>query len=213
MRRPSSTTRGVADQLHHDVAAPVVGELLDARDAFRGRLVLAHVHGVGRAELAGQGQPLVDAVDRDDLARAHLARHRARVDAEPARALHDHRLAGAQPREVEAGVDLRVGAVDARGHLVADLRGQLEHGVIRPQVEVLAEAALEVGPHLAGHEPVGLARGAGLVLAPQAGLAAPAREEEAVEHAVADRERLPGGVGGDARAELGHGADVLVARY
>src|SRR5215813_9613152 len=79
------------------------------------------------------------------------------------------------------------------------------------EVEVLAEAALEVRPYLAGNEPVGLAGGTGLVLAAQAGLAVPARTEVAIQHAITDLERLPGGIGAHALAELGHRAHMLVA--
>src|SRR5262249_18574993 len=163
-------------------------------------------------ELLGELQTFVHAVDGDDLARAHLPGDRAGVDAEPARPLHHDGLAGAEARDLESCVDLRVGAVDAGRHLVADLRPQLEHGVVGPKVEVLAEAALEMWPDLAGHEPVRLPHGTRLVLAAQARLAAAAREEVAVEHTVADGERLAGRIAGDTRPELGDGPDVLVAR-
>src|SRR5439155_10239083 len=150
------------------------------------------------ADLLRQLEPLVEPVDHHDAARAHLARYCARVDAKPARALDHYRLPGPELGDLEPRVDLRVGAVDPGRHLVGDLGGELEHRVVRPQVEVLAEAALEVRPDLARHEPVGLADRAGLVLAAQAGRAAPARAEVAVQHAAADLSRLPHRVGGDA---------------
>jgi hypothetical protein len=139
----------MAHQLEDHVAAPIIGELLDGGDPFGGRRVAAHVDDVGGAEPLRQLEPLVEPVDDHDLARAHLPRDRARVDTEPARALHDHRLPGAELGNLQPRIDLRVCAVDAGRHLVGDLGPDLEHGVIRAQVEVLAEAALEVGPHLA----------------------------------------------------------------
>src|SRR5207247_2378024 len=63
----------VADQLEDVVGAPVVGQRLDARDAFGRRPVLAHVDDLVSAEGPGQLQALVDAVDHDDLRRAELA--------------------------------------------------------------------------------------------------------------------------------------------
>src|SRR6266851_2286575 len=77
-------------------------------------------------------------------------------------ALDDDGLPDAEVGEVEAGVDLGEGAVHASRHLVGDLVRQLEDGVVRAQVEILAEAALEVRPHLAGGEKVGLAHRARL---------------------------------------------------
>src|SRR6185503_14073526 len=182
---------GLAHQLHHDVAAPVVGELLHRLDAVVRGGMLAHVDHVGGPEGAGEGEALLHPVDDDHARRAHLAGHRARVDSEAARALDHYRLALAQRGEIEACVDLAERAVDAGGHVVGDVVGELEYRVVRSQVEVLAEAVLEVRPYLAGDEEVRLAHRAGLGLALQAGPAAPAREEEAVGHAVAHRERPP----------------------
>src|SRR5262249_18366558 len=60
---------------------------------------LAQVDECVGAEVARQLEPLVDAVDHDHSTGAHLARHRARVDAKPARALDDDRLAGLEIRD------------------------------------------------------------------------------------------------------------------
>ena len=174
--------------------------------------MLAEVDDLVSAELPGQRKPLVHAVDDDHAARPHLARHGARVDAEAARALDDDGLPGPEAGEVEAGVDLGESAVDAGRHLVGDLVCQLEDGVVRAQVEVLAEAALEVRPHLAGDKPVGLAHRARLGALLEARAAAPAREEIPVGDAVAHCEGPAGGVGRDPRPELRHPSHVLVAR-
>src|SRR5439155_23568621 len=156
-------------------------------------------------------QPLIDAVDHDHAAGAHLARDRARVDAEPARALHHHRLARLEAGDVEPGVDLRVGAVHARRHLVGDLGRQLEHRVVRAEIEVLAEAALEVWPLLTRHEPVRLTYRAGLEMPRETRFAAAAREEIAIGDAIAERQRLAGDVRLHSLAELGYRAAVFMA--
>src|SRR5258705_395197 len=77
-------------------------------------------------------------------------------------ALLPPRLAGFEAGAVEPGVAVRVSAVHARRHLVGDLGRQLEHRVVRAEIEVLAEAAVEVRPLLARHEPVRLSYRAGL---------------------------------------------------
>src|SRR5204863_5140145 len=126
---------------------------------------------------ASEPGPLVDAVDDDDTTGAHLLRDGARIHAAPARALDDDGLARLEACDVEAGVDLRVRAVDARRHLVGDLVGELEGGVVRTQVEVLAEPALEVWPGFAGDEKVRLADGAGLEASRETDATAAAGEE------------------------------------
>src|SRR5262249_57220639 len=92
---------------------------------------------------------------------------------------HD-RLTRLAAGDVEPRVHLRVRAVHAGRHLVRDLGRQQEHRVIGPQIEVLAESALEVRPLLARHEPVRLTHRTRFEMASEAGLAAPARKEVAV---------------------------------
>src|SRR2546422_2391479 len=194
----------VADQLHDDVAAPAVRERLDSRHAGLRRRMLAQIDDLVGAEPPRQLEPRVHAVDDNHARRAHLARHRARVDAETARALDDDDLPGAEPGQVEAGVDLGVGAGHARRHLVGDLVGELEDGVVRSQGEVLAEASLEVGPRLARHVPVGRPHRARLGALPETGAAVPTREEVPVGDAVAHRHGPAGGVGRHPRPQLRH---------
>src|SRR6266571_4713712 len=146
----------VADQLHDDVAAPAVRERLDSLHAGLRRRMLAQVDDLVGAEPPRQLEPLVHAVDDDHARRAHLARHRARVDAETARALDDDDLPGAEPGQVEAGVDLGVGAVHARRHLVGDLVGELEDRVVRSQVEVLDDASHVLVPGVERERPAHL---------------------------------------------------------
>src|SRR5947207_90535 len=112
---------------------------------------------------------------------------------------------------VMPGVDLREGAVHARRHRVGDRGRQLEHRVVRAEIEVLAEAALEVRPLLARDEPVRLPHRAGLEVPRETRFAAAAREEIAIGDAITERQRAPGGVRRHAVAELGDRADVLVA--
>src|SRR5262249_48983050 len=152
---------GIADQLHHDVGAPVVGEAPHAIDPAARGVVLAEVDGLVGPELPRQGEPLVHPVDDHDLPGAHLAGDRAGVDAEPAGPLDDDGLAGAKAGDVQRGVDLGEGAVDAGCHRVGDVVGDPEDGVAGPEIEVLAVAALEVGPDVAAHRPVRLPGGAG----------------------------------------------------
>src|SRR5438034_1094305 len=123
----------------------------------------------------------------------------AGVDAETTGALDGHGLAALEASELEARVDLGERAVDAGRHGVGDRGGQLEDRVIRPEVEVVAVAALEVRPHVARDRPVGLARRARLELAAQARLAAAARGEVAVDHPIALAQRLARSIGRDAR--------------
>src|SRR5439155_249922 len=193
-----------------DPLAPSVRHDRGALHAGLRRRMLAQIDDLVGAEPPRQLEPLVHAVNDDHARRAHLARHRARVDAETARALDDDDLPGAEPGQVEAGVDLGVGAVHARRHLVGDLVGELEDGVVRSQVEVLAEASLEVWPRLARDEPVGLAHRARLGALPETGAAAPTREEVPVGDAVAHRHGPAGGVGRHPRPQLRHASHVLV---
>ena len=149
------------------------------------------------AERAREREPLREPVDHDDGLGAHVARHRDRVEAEAARALHDQRVPGAEPGAPQAVEHLGEGAVAGGGDVVGDLVGDPEHEVAGAQVVVVPVRVVEVRGRARDPAGPGLARAAPRLVV-QAHGAAPAGEEVEVRHPVALAEGLAPRVGGDA---------------
>jgi len=203
--------RGDAHDLHDDVRAAPVGEVLHARDPLGRRLQLVDVDRIGRATPLRHLQPVRLAVDRDHLRRAARSRDRRRVDAEAAGALDHHDVAELQFGVLEAVEDLAERAVDRRDRLVRKRVGHLEHVVARRQEVVLRVAAVTIRILVQGELlAAAIAMRARVMLAADAPVAAVARVEERERDAVALFERPAQRVGGDALAEAVHDTRELV---
>ena len=203
---------GAPDQLHHIVRAAPVRELEDAVAPRLEAVVLVDVDRVVGAELLGEREALGDAVEHDHAMRAHVLRHRGRVEAEAARALDDDVVALAEAAAQQALGDGAHRAVDPAEHGVGQLVRHLVDGVVRGDPEVVGVGAGEVGP-IAGDASAdaGLAVGAPVVLAAAALVAVVAGEDRRVHHAVALLERAAERVRAATRAEAPDHAGALVA--
>ena len=191
----------MSDELRHHVA-PAPGEIVDRLDPPLRRLEVVDVERVVRAEALREGEPLGDPVEHDDVDRPRLPGHRRCIEAEPPRALDDDRLAGPEPRLVQAVDDLGEGAVERRDLAVGEMVGGLQHVVAGPKVVVVGVGPREVRGLIALPPPRPDPPGSAveLVVGETRGAAA-AWIEVGVHDAVALAEGLSGRVGRDARAE------------
>src|SRR5207248_11047345 len=133
-----------------------------------------------------------DAVDRDDQARAHVARRGDHVQPEPAGPLNDQTIALVEAPAVQALDDLGERTVNRRHDGIREVIGHLDAHMTRQQVVVLRKSGHEIRKttwHTASRSV--LVRAA-LRLVAQARQTAPTREEIVVDDAVAFTERLPG---------------------
>ena len=162
------------------------------------------------AELLGELEAVLQAVEDDDVVGAHVLGHGDGGEAESAGALDDHRGAVADPALDEALGRGAHGAVDRAENLVVDLVGDAVERALGVDVEVVGVGADEVGPLSDAGRRAPLAD-AEVGLAVEAHAAAPAVRPQAVDDAVAFFDGDAGGVRRHALAELVDDAGALVA--
>ena len=104
----------MADQLGHDVGAPVVGQLEHPLDALLRVRQLLDVDDLVGAEAARQLEPLANAVDDDHLPAPISLATAVAYTPEPAGALDHDVLAQLQAGQLHAADHLGQRAVDAR---------------------------------------------------------------------------------------------------
>lgn len=182
----------MAHKFERYVGAEAAGQVADGLYAGLGCVGLGDVDGFVGAEGAGQFEPRANAVDGDDGAGATGPGHGGGVEAQAAGALDGHAFAGAEFCPIEAGNDLRQGAIHAGDGRVRQSLGNAEHGVARIQVVVLGEGAAKVGPVAHTAQAFALPVGAGVGVVLQADGTAAAGVEIAEDDAVAFAHGLAG---------------------
>ncbi len=194
-----------------DVSAEASGQVADRLHAGLRRVGVRDIDRSVGAEGAGQVEARGNAVDGDDGTGAAGFGDGGGVEPQAAGALDGHAFAGSEFGPIEAGNDLRQGAVHTGNGRVRQSDRNAEHGVSRIQVVVLREGAAEMGPVAHAAQALALAVGAGVGVVAQADGAAAAGVEVTEDDAVAFTHRLSGRIRGDAGAQAEDLADALVA--
>lgn len=184
-------------QFHDHVGSRTVGKLPQQADAGLGGIEFLDIDSVVGAELLSQLQAVHRTVQDNDPVGPHVLGHGGGVRAKASGPLDDNvlPLVGAGP--YQAGGYGAHGAVDGPQQVAGQFVGAPEEGMTGRQVREIGVGTSEAGiKPCGGISPVG----APLGIAPQARVAAMAREDGLIDYPVALLDGCTQGIGGDAFA-------------